>query len=252
MTAADLHTLTGAYVLHALEPGERAAFEGHLDACPPCAQEVRELAATAARLGSAAAVSPPPALKEQVLRRIATERQDPPRGRARSRPSGGGGARGRAMSRFALAACLAAAAAFGGVAAWQQRAAQDARGRAEAAEQRSQAVVAVLAAPDAKLATARLPSGANSTVVVSRGQDKAVFLTSGLPKAPRGMVYQLWYDDGGTMRGAGLMDPAAESDAVLLAGPVGAASGMGLTVEPAGGSAHPTSDPLVLLSFPAT
>ncbi|HYN16781.1 MAG TPA: zf-HC2 domain-containing protein, partial [Actinomycetes bacterium] len=51
--SADLHTLTGAFAAHALSDTERLAFERHLEACPACAQEVRELQATTARLGSA-------------------------------------------------------------------------------------------------------------------------------------------------------------------------------------------------------
>ncbi|MFI5755811.1 anti-sigma factor domain-containing protein [Streptomyces sp. NPDC051569] len=249
MTTADLHTLTGAYALHALAPQERTAFERHLEACQACSQEVRELAATAARLGQAVAVTPPAALKEQVLRRIAAERQDPPRIAPQSR-RGGGAARGRAMSRFTLAACLAVAAGFGGVAVWQHQEARDARQSAQASQQRSEALASVLAAPDAKVATGRLTDGATGTVVVSREQNKAAFIASGMPKPPGGKVYQLWYNDGGTMRGAGLLDPTGGSDAVLMAGPVGAASGMGITVEPAGGSARPTSAPLALMNFP--
>lgn len=249
MITADLHTLTGAYALHALAPQERADFERHLEACPACSQEVRELAATAARLGQAVTVTPPPGLKEVVLRRIATERQDPPRVTPQSRP-GGGAARGRALSRFALAACLAAAAAFGGVAVWQHQEARDAQRQAQASQQRAEALAMVLAAPDAKITTGKLTDGATGTVVVSRDRDKAAFIASGMPKPPSGKVYQLWYNDGGKMRAAGLMDPANGSDAVLMAGPVGAASGMGITVEPVGGSAQPTSGPLALMNFP--
>ncbi|MFD5034968.1 anti-sigma factor domain-containing protein [Streptomyces sp. NPDC058405] len=249
MITADLHTLTGAYALHALAPQERADFERHLEACPACSQEVRELAATAARLGQAVTVTPPPGLKEVVLRRIATERQDPPRVTPQSR-TGGGAARGRALSRLALAACLAAAAAFGGVAVWQHQEARDAQRQAQASQQRAEALATVLAAPDAKITTGKLTDGATGTVVVSRDRDKAAFIASGMPKPPSGKVYQLWYNDGGKMRAAGLMDPANGSDAVLMAGPVGAASGMGITVEPVGGSAQPTSDPLALMNFP--
>lgn len=63
-------------------------------------------------------------------------------------------------------------------------------------------------------------------------------------------MYQLWFDDRGTMRSAGLIDRAATSDTALLDGPVDGASGMGITVEPAGGSTQPTSAPLALLTFP--
>ncbi|MFC8827882.1 anti-sigma factor domain-containing protein [Streptomyces sp. NPDC057137] len=246
-STAELHTLTGAYALHALAPDERAEFERHLEVCPACAQEVRELAATTTRLGLAVAVTPPPELKRQVLRRIATERQEPPKV---TRESRGTAAKGRALSRFALAACLAAAAGFGGVAVWQHQEAQDARAQASASQQRSEALAAVLAAPDAKIRTGGLTDGATGTVVVSRAQDKAAFIASGMAKPPSGKVYQLWFNDDGTMRDAGLMDPSATSDSVLMAGSVGAASGMGITVEPAGGSPQPTSDPVALMNFP--
>lgn len=52
------------------------------------------------------------------------------------------------------------------------------------------------------------------------------------------------------MRSAGLMNRAATSGTVLLDGPVDGASAIGITVEPAGGSAQPTSAPLALLTFP--
>lgn len=249
-STAELHTLTGAYALHALAPDERAEFERHLEVCPACAQEVRELAATTTRLGLAVAVTPPPALKQQVLRRIATERQEPPKVTRESRGAGGGAAKGRALSRFALAACLAAAAGFGGVAVWQHQEAQDARARASDSRQASEALAAVLAAPDAKIRTGELSDGATGTVVVSQARDKAAFIASGMPKPPSGKVYQLWFNDDGTMRDAGLLDPSATSDSVLMAGSVGAASGMGITLEPAGGSPQPTSDPLALMNFP--
>jgi anti-sigma-K factor RskA len=250
MSTADLHTMTGAYVLHALAPPERDEFERHLQVCPACAQEVRELSATAGRLGLAVSVTPPPEFKAQVMRRIAAERQVPPRiphqGRRAVRAR-----RGRALSRFALAACLAAFAALGGVAVWQHQEARDAREEAQRSQRQAEELASVLAAPDASVSTAKLPEGARGTVVVSRDRNKAAFLTSGLPKPPQGKVYQLWFSDDGTMRSAGLMDPAATDNAVLMDGPVNAASGMGITVEPAGGSSEPTSDPLALVNLPA-
>ncbi|MFD9222736.1 anti-sigma factor domain-containing protein [Streptomyces sp. NPDC060064] len=248
MTIADLHTLTGAYVLHALAPDERAEFERHLEVCPACAQEVRELAATVGKLGLAVAVTPPPALKQRVMRQVSAERQVPPRISRRARP---GGNRGRALSRFALAACLAAAAAFGGVAVWQHQEAQDARDLAQRSQQQAEELASVLAAPDARVSAVKLKDGATGTVVVSRDRNKAAFLASDLPKPPQGKVYQLWFSDSGKMRSAGLMDPATTTNAVLMDGPVNTASGMGITVEPAGGSPQPTSAPLALTSFPA-
>lgn len=99
--------------------------------------------------------------------------------------------------------------------------------------------------------TLKLKGGASGTVVVSRSRDRAVFIASRMPKPPGGKVYQLWYDDAGTMRSAGLMDPGRTTEAVPLDGAVEGASGLGITLEPAGGSHAPTSAPLALLGLPA-
>ncbi|MFF2700559.1 anti-sigma factor domain-containing protein [Streptomyces cyaneofuscatus] len=248
MTTADLHTLTGAYALHALPEDERREFERHLSDCEACTQEVRELSATAARLGLAAAESPPRELRERVLREITTVRQEIPSHGRRGRTVSTG--RTGRWSSYALAACIAAAAAFGGVAVWQNQEAQDARQEANQATQRSEQLAQVLSAPDAKTSSGELTGGARGTVVVSQQQNRAVFLASGMERPPSGKVYQIWFNDEGTMRSAGLMDPSASDDAVLLDGPVDQATGMGITVEPAGGSAEPTSDPVALMDFP--
>ncbi|MGB8946240.1 MAG: anti-sigma factor [Streptomyces sp.] len=249
MSAADLHTLTGAYVLHALSDEERTEFERHLQECEACAQEVRELAATAGRLARAVSVTLPATMKTEVLRSIATVRQLPPHTLTQGKATGGTG-RGRRLSRFALAACLAAAAGFGGIAVWQHQRADEAGERAQEAQRQSEQLARVLAAPDAKAATARLTDGASGTVVVAKSRNQAAFVAAKMPEPPSGKVYQLWFNDDGSMRSAGLMDPARSTEAVLLDGPVDQASGIGITVEPTGGSKEPTSDPVALMNFP--
>ncbi|GAA5037601.1 anti-sigma factor [Streptomyces siamensis] len=250
MRTADLHTLTGAYALHALDDDERARFEAHSADCDACTQEVLELRAAAARLALAVTVSPSPALKSEVMRRITAVRQEAPRTVPLTRP-GRLAARAHRMSRWVPAACLAAAALFGGVAVWQHDRAEEAQDRARQSERQGDELASVLAAPDARTRTAKLADGATGTVVVSKGLDRAVFIASGMAAPPDGKVYQLWFDDGGSMRSAGLMDPGRTDEAVLMRGPVDRASGLGVTVEPAGGSTEPTSAPVALLDFPA-
>ncbi|AKG46242.1 anti-sigma factor [Streptomyces xiamenensis] len=247
MNVEDVHTLSGAYALDALPPVEREEFTRHLDRCEACAREVRELSETAARLARAVAVPPPPQLRENVMRRIATVRQDPPPGalralRRRTR---------RVLPGFALAAALAAA-VLGGTTVWQWQQAQDAREHSRHAQQQSALLAQVLSAPDARIAAGELPGGGTGTVVVSAEADRAAFVASGMPSPPDGMVYQLWFDDHGAMRPAGLMDPGSPDEAVLMEGALEGATGMGITVEPAGGSPQPTSDPLAVMEFPTT
>jgi anti-sigma factor RsiW len=249
VTATDLHRLTGAYALHALPGDERAAFERHLAGCEACALETVELREAAARLGLAVAGRPAPELREQVLSRITTVRQQTPHTSSRTLPARAG-LWARRLSRLTLAACLAAVAALGGTTVWQHQQAQDARDRAHRAAQVSNEIAAVLAAPDARTLAAELTGGATGSVTVSRSRDRAVFAVSGMPAAPDGKIYQLWFDDHGAMRSAGLMDRGRSQQAVLMKGAVDGATGMGVTVEPVGGSEQPTSTPVALMSFP--
>ena len=61
------HAQAEAYAIDALDGPERTRFARHLATCQTCSAEVRGLMATAAELGLAAAVKPPPALKGRVL-----------------------------------------------------------------------------------------------------------------------------------------------------------------------------------------
>ncbi|MFV0126663.1 anti-sigma factor domain-containing protein [Streptomyces sp. HMX112] len=245
MSEDHMHAPTGAYALDALPDDEREAFERHLRGCPACAQEVKELRATAARLGTAMSAAPPQALRGQVLERVRSVRQLPPRVGHDTPHSPAG--RHRYLPRMVLAACVAAATAFGGVAAWQYQDARLAEQRAEQARAETADMARVLSAPDARTITGKVKGGARAAVVVSRSENSAVFLASDLPELPEDKTYQLWFDDGGKMRPAGLV---THDGSRLMEGDVGRASGVGVTVEPSGGSPQPTSTPLALLGLP--
>lgn len=147
-----------------------------------------------------------------------------------------------------LAACLAAAVGAAGIAVQQNHQADQARGRAAAVQQQQDRITGLLTAPDARTASGPVTGGsAVATVVWSKSQDTAGLLVSAMPVLKAGTTYQLWFNDGGTMRPAGLM--TAGSGATLLTGPVNGAIGIGVTVEPDGGSPQPTGGAVVLLPF---
>ncbi|MEU2427306.1 anti-sigma factor [Streptomyces sp. NPDC007851] len=248
MTTTDLHALTGAYAVHALDGEERAAVERHLTDCDACRQEVAEFTATAGRLALASTVRTRPVVREEVLQRITTVRQVSPAAAPLERVRRGA-LRAGGLARWALAASVAAA-VFGGTAVWQYERAQDATHEAAQTQQHVEDLAGVLAAPDARSRSANV-AGGTGTLVVSAGQDRAVFVASHMAAPPRGKVYQLWFADGGKMRSAGLMNPDRSNQAVLMQGAVDGASGIGITVEPAGGSKQPTSAPVALLGLPA-
>ncbi|MFB7664054.1 anti-sigma factor domain-containing protein [Kitasatospora sp. NPDC056138] len=245
-SAADLHTLTGAYAVHALDEPERKAFERHLAQCDACTQEVREFAATLARLGAAESVMPPPELRHRVMAVLPSVRQLPP---LVSQDHGARHRQARLVRywpKFALAASVALAAALGGVAVQQHDQARQAEVQASRLQEQLARLDALLTAPDSRTATGRAGSGVG-TVVWSKKLGQAGFLAAGMPALPHGRTYQLWFDDAGTMRPAGLL-PAGDGSLVLT-GAIDGAGGIGVTVEPDGGSQHPTGRPVMLLPF---
>ena len=240
--SADLHTLTGAYAAHALSDTERLAFERHLDACPACAQEVRELTETAARLGAAVAAPPPPDLWDRVRAEASVTRRAG-RGGARAGLHAGG-------RRFPplLAAAAALLVAVLSVTALNL----GLLGRSDRSERTADLVAAVLAAPDARRVAATPGGTGQATVVVSRGRGQAVFVASGLPPAPADRTYQLWVVGRSGPRPAGLVEVAGGGRVSrLLDGPVTGDEQVAMTVERRGGAAQPTSEPVVVVDLQA-
>lgn len=243
----DLHLLTGAYAADALtDDAELAAFEKHLARCTSCAEEVRGLREAAARLGMATAIEPPPGMREQVLAAAARIRQLPPAGRkllplGTPRP---GRRRLRLPRPVAVVAVTAMAAAIVVLVILQVAAGH----RIQQAQAGNQAIAAVLAAPDARIQSAGSSVGGSVTAVISAHDQEAVITTAGMPAPPGSRVYQLWVISGSGARSAGLL-PAALSGTTtpVLASGVRPGDRLGITVEPAGGSTHPTTTPVALV-----
>jgi anti-sigma factor RsiW len=74
----DMHQLTGAYALDALDDVERASFERHLRTCGSCAAEVIELQEAAAGLADRVAIAAPDGLRGKVLAEVSRTRQISP------------------------------------------------------------------------------------------------------------------------------------------------------------------------------
>ena len=240
----DLHTLSGVYALNALEAdAERDRFERHLNRCQSCSSEVRGLRETTTRLGMAAARRPPPTLRSAVMAAVAQTRQVPAVA-TRARPE----RRPRWLPRLvtgAAAVGLAAAVTFGVLLINTQH-------RLNQAQARNQAIAAVLAAPDARVLTGTVASGGTAVVVVSEARHQLIISTAGLRPLPPGKVYQAWLIGPPRVRSAGLLPPAQRGRTLpVLASGLAPRDTFGLTVEPAGGTAKPTTSPIVLITLPA-
>ena len=238
-----LHLLAGAYAVDALDPGERAEFETHLAGCPECTEEVRGLQATAARLASAEAVVPPSALRASVLAAVAgTEQERPvaevvPLDRERDRDR-------RRVRVLAVAAAVLAVVAVGLGALLVQ-----ARSDRSALAARQQQLTEVIAAADARTSSGVVAGGGRAAVVVSDSRQQAAFVGAGLAAPSSGHVYELWFigSDGKAVP-AGTFDPGPGGNAaVLMEGDPAGAAVVGVTVEPDGGSAQPTTKPVAVV-----
>jgi hypothetical protein len=238
----DVHTLVGAYVLDAVDDGERAAVESHLVDCPVCHAEVDELRVAAARLADGTWSVPPPRMRTTVLSSIGGIRQEPPARRA--------GRDGRATPRWRVVAAAAAAAGVLAASAAsvtylvQERRVGDERATAVAARRQGELVQTLLGASDATVRRGVLAGGGQVTVVSSAQRDGAVVVLADAPTIPADRAYQLWLMDGATPRSAGLFAAGASDATAVIRGVAGKAA-VAVSVEPAAGSTAPTTQPLV-------
>ncbi len=248
----DTHDLVGAYCTDALDPAERERFESHLAECPACRAEAATTFEALALMAAAHAVPPPPHLEDAIV--DAARAALPPAQGAPSGPQvptaegsvpgdapGAQGTRAATWHRAALwfAAAAAGALLFAGGVVVGSRSAVD-----PVADDMT-TLVAVASAPDAHFLTMDI-MGTQSRVVMSGEMDKSALVASDLPKPAKGMCYQVWrVTTDGSMESAGVFIPDEDGHiAVALTGPARDVVKFVITIEPPGGSEHPTGEML--------
>jgi anti-sigma-K factor RskA len=225
---SDIHALTGAYAVDAVDDIERASFERHLATCEDCRAEVESLREAAAAMADDVATAPPPELRAAILDGITRVRPLPPVTVPDTVDEEAPAHRRRWFPALVAAAVLAIVGVGAAVTQpWQDDSSQT----VNVADR-------VLADPDAQHLVRKI-GDAQATIVRSTKEHAAVIVTDNMPPAPDGKVYQLWLQDRDkTFVSAGLM-PVGKTT-VLLQGDPDDAMAVGLSVEPAGGSTQPT------------
>jgi anti-sigma-K factor RskA len=265
----EIENLTGAYVLDAATADERAAVEAEGDRSQAVRNELTELADTAVLLGLAVdPVEPSPELKTSLMAMLDSTPQLAPEPRSErsdarvtalpAASSGTGGvtsasfdrpAAARARARWftrpvAVLTAVAAAAALvvGGVVVTDQLTNQS--------DQQAQIdeLTAITAASDSRRLTSNVEGGGTATVVWSHSLASAAIMVDGIAALPADKAYQLWYIDEAGARPAGTFTVGASGSTWrVLDGEMGAGDTIGVTIEPAGGSDAPTTDPVVAI-----
>jgi hypothetical protein len=240
----DMHSLSGAYALDALAGGaERDRFVHHMSRCQTCASEVRGFHEVATAMAFAAAAEPPPELRARVLAAAARTRQLPPEVRTHARPR-----RTRSwvpwLSGVVATASIVVAVLFGFAQAHTQQ-------ELNQVQAENKAISLLLSSPQVTLLSHSTTQGGVATVVLAAARHQLVVVTNGLPALPAGKVYQLWLISKAKTVSAGLLPPAeAGRTRPVLASGVVKGDTLGLTVEPAPGSAQPTTKPILALLLP--
>ena len=228
----DVHELTPAYALHALDSEEREAYEAHLGSCAECREELAALGETSAALAwGVESPVPAPALRGRILAAAAAERENviplPVR-----RPW-------FVRTTTAVAAVAACAAVAFGVWATTLSHSLDSERSARAAEAR--AVQIVMDPASTKVA---LRGGDGMLAVDPAG--RAVLVVNRLAPAPADKVYEAWVIPPGSKPiRAGTFEGGGSMTMVPLEEPVPSGSVVATTIERSGGVDAPTETPLM-------
>ncbi len=237
----EIHGATGAYAVDALEADELAAFEAHRAVCATCSREVAEFCETAPRLSVlAAAPPPPPALRTAILTGLADVPQLPPlHGDVRQlRPPlvdeltlRRSTRRARVLSVLVAAVSVLALALGGTVYSLTRQQAPVAGASAD---------TSLLAAPDARIVPLVMANGAQVSFVVSKSQNRALFVGGDLPSPGRGKTYELWTLSGPTVTPDNLVG-GGTNVSQWFHGPISQSTDVAVSIEDAGGSPRPTA-----------
>lgn len=250
----DVASLSGAYVLHALDENEAKAFEAHIAESEETRNEATELADTAVFLGLAVDPETPPAsLKASIMAQIATAPQleREPAASVLASPDArlSGRAESRAQARwfqrpinavFGVAAAVALIIG-GGVAV-------NAISAGVTQQAAANQLAAIQSADDSTSLKGTVAGGGSATLVYSVSLKTSALIVEGMNTLPSDKVYELWYinDKGARPAGTFTVKPDGTTWQVLE-GTMMPGDTVGVTVEPHGGSQIPTTDPVLVI-----
>ena len=256
--------LAAGYALDALSDQEQAEYERALAEFPELRAEADGFVGTSARLAEQIEpVSPPPELKNRLMAMLdetpqlpaqptgrhlapvaelpatdatAAESAEPPpagpreseaRRRWFQRP---GGILGVAAAAVLLVAGVLVGAGFAGPNGWSAQ----------------RVLASITDAPDAQTTTTEVSGGGTVTLTWSAEKGRSAVTAKGLSTLASDKTYELWYIDSSGATSAGLFSDG--SSWRVLDGKLPSGAKVGITVEPAGGSKQPTTDPIAVIA----
>jgi anti-sigma-K factor RskA len=228
----DIHDLTAAYALDALDADETREYEAHLAQCVRCRADLSTLSESATALAWAVDAPPPPSdLRERILSAAAAERVN-------VIPLA---VRNPWILRATAAIAAVAACTAVGLGIWATSLSHSVN-RERSARAADAGALAILSDP----ATRRVPLDGGNGVVAVDQTGKGVLVVDSLASAPSGKTYEAWViPPGGAPKAAGVFEGGGNTTVVRLEHPVVRGSMVAVTVERAGGVKAPTQTPVM-------
>jgi anti-sigma-K factor RskA len=239
MDDKSFEELKDVYVLGALPDDERATVEAYLALHPEHQAEIDDMVGIAGLLALAPPEQEPPAdLRRRLMQVVESEAVQP---RATESPESSwfswlGGFRNVALG--------AAAVLVVGLFSWNvllQQDVQDLRGQVEEARSANEAQQTREIALDGTWAE----QGARAEVTALK-DDRAILVVEDMPSMPEDRTGQVWVIRDEKPEPSGLLEPSGNMAATAITTNLRGADAIAVTVEPAGGSDEPTSDPVLV------
>ena len=208
-----------AYAVGALDPTEAEMFHRHLQTCPVCPDE---LASFQQVIDTIAATTPPVPAPRALRRRVMRAVEDEPRLDARARHE-------RRRPRLTLPR---PALAFSGATAFAAAVVV--------------VVVAIGSGSSTRTVSAQVAGRGEASVRVAGSH--AQLVVHDFPAAPKGHIYEVWLEHGtqAPKPTTALFGVTRSGDAsVDVPGSLHGVSHVLVTAEPAGGTSHPTTSPVI-------
>jgi anti-sigma-K factor RskA len=263
LSCPEIDALLPAYAIGATDPPESAVISAHLRLCPTHAAELAKSETLAkALLLSTEPIQPPVRIANQLRRLInqpLTRSKSQPRAPALL-PQRRGEQRWR-WSTMWLAAATSLLLLVGGFnfylvrqnlalrqAYMELAARQLAQPGQQTQQQEIYELVTTAGSQFIDLPAAQQPGEIEAEVMWNPQLKIAMLYAKAFPGLPADQVYQLWLTYNGERQSGGLFTVDGQGNGVLLFSvphPLDQAEVIGITPEPKGGSAAPTSDPVV-------
>jgi anti-sigma-K factor RskA len=231
-----------AYAIGALDAEDIAALEAHLRTCESCREELAVYRAASDNL----LMVPAPRMPSTALRRHMQSRLPgtPKSVRSRLRWSFG---------RVAVGIAIIALLALNVFSISQVRALQNQQAQLVNQIENGQMALAMLSYPNTQSFPIK-EENVTGSLLLDKEYNNAVLILRGLPSIPENQTYQIWLIAPNQERtSAGLLRPQA--DLPFISEPINAPQdlanfvGVGMTIEPAGGSDHPTGVQIFRIDF---